>query len=103
MTLKPKSLPAPIGRERGDKSPAMICGKVFDSIEVHANGNIVCWCADVNGDHVYGNVFTDRIADVWHGAAYNEMRNWLLKSKPGTWCPQSIDTARCATLSLPPS
>jgi hypothetical protein len=87
MAPKPKSLPAPIGRERGDKSPAMICSKVFDSIEVHANGNIVCWCADVNGDHVYGNVFTDRIADVWHGTAYNEMRNWLLKSPPGTWCP----------------
>jgi hypothetical protein len=87
MTLKPKSLPTPIGRESGDKSPAMICSKVFDSIEVHANGNIVCWCADVNGEHVYGNAFTDRIADIWQGEAYNEMRNWMLNSKPDTWCP----------------
>ena len=87
MIVKPKSLPAPAGRERGDKSPAMICSKVFDSIEVHANGNIVCWCADVNGEHVYGNAFTDRIADIWHGDAYKEMRNWMLNSKPDTWCP----------------
>ncbi len=69
------------------RPPAMICSKVFDSIEVHANGNIVCWCADVNGEHVYGNAFTDRIADIWQGEAYKEMRDWMLKSKPDTWCP----------------
>jgi len=65
----------------------VVCSKVFDSIGIHANGDVVCWDADVNGDHVYGNVFTDRIAELWNGAAYREIRNWMLRSRPDTWCP----------------
>jgi hypothetical protein len=84
---KQKSLPAPIARDPADNSPPMVCSKIFDSIGIHANGNILCWGADVNGDHVYGNLFRDRIADVWKGPAYEEIRNWMLKSKPDTWCP----------------
>ena len=75
-------LPAPLPRERGDASPPMICSQVFDSISIHANGDIVCWCVDVNGDRIYGNVFKDRIADVWDGPAYREIRDWLLRSRP---------------------
>jgi hypothetical protein len=65
----------------------MICGHVFDSIGIHANGDIVCWDVDVRGQHVYGNVFRDRIADVFNGPAYREIREWFLKSSPDTWCP----------------
>jgi Radical SAM superfamily/Iron-sulfur cluster-binding domain len=80
-------LPAPLPRERGDVSPALICSQVFDSISIHANGDIVCWCVDVNGQRVYGNVLKDRIADVWDGPAYKEIRDWLLRSRPDSWCP----------------
>src|SRR3984893_9826772 len=104
-----KPLPAPVARKRGDTSPPMICRQVFDSISIHANGDIVCWCVDVNGEHVYGNVFKDRIADVYNGPAYREIREWLLRSRPDTWCPAidrhcplrvvpattDLDTARC--------
>jgi hypothetical protein len=82
-----KPLPPPLLGERGDASPAIICSQVFDSISIHANGDIVCWCVDVNGQRVYGNVFKDRIADVWDGPAYRETRNWLLRSPPDSWCP----------------
>ena len=77
----------PLPRQRGDASAPMICSQVFDSISIHANGDIVCWCVDVNGQRVYGNVFKDRIADVWDGPAYREIRDWLLRSRPDTWCP----------------
>ena len=80
-------LAPPMARESGDSSPAIICQHVFESIGVHANGDIVCWDADVRGDRVYGNVFKDRIADVYNGPAYREIREWFLKSRPGTWCP----------------
>jgi len=80
-------LPAPLPRQRGDASAPMICSQVFDSISIHANGDIVCWCVDVNGQRIYGNVFKDRIADVWHGPAYREIRDWLLRSRPDSWCP----------------
>jgi MoaA/NifB/PqqE/SkfB family radical SAM enzyme len=83
----PRPLPTPIAKPAGDKSPPLICRQVFDSISIHANGDIVCWCIDVNGERVYGNVFEDRIADVWNGPAYREIREWLLQSRPDTWCP----------------
>ena len=41
----------------------------------------------MHGKRVYGNVFIDRIADVYNGPAYQEMRQWLLRSAPDTWCP----------------
>jgi MoaA/NifB/PqqE/SkfB family radical SAM enzyme len=90
---------APLPRERGDASPPMICSQVFDSISIHANGDIVCWCVDVNGQRIYGNVFKDRIADVWHGPAYREIRDWLLRSRPDSWCP-AIDR-HCPLRAVP--
>jgi MoaA/NifB/PqqE/SkfB family radical SAM enzyme len=87
----PKALPAPLARRPGDDSPARICQQVFDSISIHANGDIVCWCVDVEGRRVYGNVFNDRIADIYNGPAYQEIREWMLRSRPDTWCP-AIDT-----------
>jgi hypothetical protein len=82
-----KPLPAPVARQGGDASPPMVCRHIFDSIGVHANGEIVCWDIDVFAQRVYGNVFTDRIADVYNGPAYREMREWLLRSRPDSWCP----------------
>lgn len=41
----------------------------------------------MNGRWVYGNVHTDRIADVFNGPRYREMRDWQLRSRPDTWCP----------------
>jgi pyruvate-formate lyase-activating enzyme len=60
---------------------------VFEQICINANGDIVCSSCDVNGQRVYGNVFKDRIKDVYNGPMYQEMREWLLKSPPDTWCP----------------
>ena len=87
-----KSLPAPLARDPKDDSPPMICQQVFDSISIHANGDIVCWCVDVEGKRVYGNVFKDKIFDIYNGPAYQEIRNWMLSSRPDTWCP-AIESA----------
>jgi organic radical activating enzyme len=94
-----KPLPAPIARKPGDASPPMVCGQVFDSISIHANGDIVCWCVDVNAKHIYGNVFVDRIADVYNGPKYQEIREWMLQSRPDTWCP-AIDS-HCSLRVVP--
>src|SRR6476660_3851394 len=87
MAVSLKPLPAPAAREDGDLSPATICHQIFDSISVHANGDIVCWGVDSQGQRVYGNVFTDRIVDVYNGPAYREIRDWMLRSRADTWCP----------------
>jgi len=88
-----KALPLPILRAAGDDSPAMICRIIFDELTVHANGDIVCSCADPTGIRVYGNVFVDRIADVYNGVMYREMRDWQLRSAPDSFCP--VANGRC--------
>jgi pyruvate-formate lyase-activating enzyme len=86
------SFPLPAARDPGDDMPAMICRAAFEELCVLANGDIVCSCADPTGLRVYGNVFIDRIADVFNGPMYREIRQWQLQSKPACWCPAiSID------------
>ena len=75
-----------------------MCRHVFDAIAVHANGDIVCWDTDIHGKRVYGNVFEDSIAQVFHGEGYNQIRDWFLNSAPDSWCP-AID-AHCPLRSL---
>jgi hypothetical protein len=82
-----KPFPAPVARKPGDTSPSMVCQPIFEELCIHANGDIVCWSCDANGQHVYGNVFADRIADVYNGPGYRAIREWQLQSRPDTWCP----------------
>jgi len=60
---------------------------VFDELCVLANGDIVCSCGDPAGLRVYGNVYTDRIADVYNGAMYSDIRRWQLASAADSYCP----------------
>lgn len=80
-------LPAPVPRAPGDDSPPAVCRKVLEELCVLANGDIVCSSCDVNGRWVFGNVHTDRLADVFNGPRYREMREWHLRSRPDSWCP----------------
>ena len=87
------TLPSPTPREIRDNSPPMICRMVFDELCVLANGEIVCSCGDPAGLRIYGNVHKDKIADVFNGALYREIRHWQLHSRPESWCP--VITNRC--------
>jgi len=74
--------------------PPVICRMIFDEICVLANGDIVCSCHDSAGRQVYGNVYRDRIADIYNGPLYQDLRRWQLTTKPGAWCP--VLQAECA-------
>ena len=87
MTQSLQALPAVPPSGSAKTSPALVCAPVFEEICINANGDIVCSSCDVNGQRVYGNVFKDRIRDVYNGPMYQEIREWLLKSSPDTWCP----------------
>jgi pyruvate-formate lyase-activating enzyme len=76
-----------IERFRPPSLPPMICQMIFDELCVLANGEIVCSCSDPSGIRVYGNVYLDRIADIYNGPMYQEMRRWQLTTKPDSWCP----------------
>jgi molybdenum cofactor biosynthesis enzyme MoaA len=82
-----EALPLPLARGPGDDSPPMVCRMVFDELCVLANGDIVCSCGDPAGMRVYGNVFHDRIADLYNGSMYRDIRAWQLRSRPDSWCP----------------
>ncbi len=85
--MRAKPLPLPLARHPHDHSASMVCRMVFDELCVLANGDMVCSCGDPAGLRVYGNVHSDRIADVYNGPLYQEIRNWQLRSKPDSWCP----------------
>jgi MoaA/NifB/PqqE/SkfB family radical SAM enzyme len=80
-------LPAFLERFACPSLPPMICRMIFDEICVLANGDIVCSCHDSAGRQVYGNVYRDRIADVYNGPLYQDLRRWQLTAKPDAWCP----------------
>jgi pyruvate-formate lyase-activating enzyme len=87
-------LPVFLERFARPSLPPMICRMIFDEICVLANGDIVCSCHDSSGKQVYGNVYRDRIADVYNGPLYQELRGWQLTTKPDAWCP--VLQADCA-------
>ena len=60
---------------------------IFDELCVLANGDVVCSCGDPSGIRVYGNVFHDRIADIYNGPKYAEMRAWQLSARKDSFCP----------------
>ena len=70
---RPSQLPPPLPREAGDISPARVCRMVFDELCVLANGDVVCSCGDPAGKRVYGNVYRDRLTDLYNGPLYREI------------------------------
>jgi pyruvate-formate lyase-activating enzyme len=80
-------LPTFLERLTRPSLPPMICRMIFDEICVLANGDIVCSCHDPSGKQVYGNVYRDRIADVYNSPLYQDLRRWQLTAKPDAWCP----------------
>jgi Radical SAM superfamily/Iron-sulfur cluster-binding domain len=80
-------LPVFLERFARPSLPPMICRMIFDELCVLANGDIVCSCHDSAGKQVYGNVYRDRIADVYNGPVYQDLRRWQLTTTPDAWCP----------------
>ena len=72
----------------------MICRAIFEEMFILANGDIVCASPDPTGRRVYGNVHHGRIADVFEGPMYREMRRWQLASEASTSCP--VTSGPCA-------
>ncbi|QQR73399.1 MAG: radical SAM protein [Holophagales bacterium] len=65
----------------------MICRMIFDELCVHANGDLVCSCADPPGRRVFGNVHRDRIDEVYNGPLYRAARSDQLAAAGDSYCP----------------
>jgi len=49
----------------------------YDWLVVRANGDVVPCCLDVFHEHVFGNVFRQPVAEVWHGPEAEAFRDRL--------------------------
>jgi pyruvate-formate lyase-activating enzyme len=62
------------------------CRHAFDTVCVHANGEVVCSIIDGRGDFVLGNVHEQPIVEIFGGPRYRELRRWVL-STTDQFCP----------------
>jgi MoaA/NifB/PqqE/SkfB family radical SAM enzyme len=62
------------------------CRHAFETVCVHANGEVACSIIDGRGDFVLGNVHEQSIRDVFDGPRYRELRRWVL-STADRFCP----------------
>jgi pyruvate-formate lyase-activating enzyme len=65
---------------------ALRCRHAFETVRVHANGDVVCSIIDGRGDFVIGNVHDQGLADIVTGPRARELRQLVL-STADTYCP----------------
>jgi MoaA/NifB/PqqE/SkfB family radical SAM enzyme len=63
----------------------MRCAHVFETVCVHANGDVVCSIIDGRGDFVVGNVHRQSIGEIFRGPRYEDLRRLVL-STADTYC-----------------
>ena len=63
----------------------MRCRHAFETVCVHANGDVVCSILDGRGDFVLGNVHDQSVQEIFHGQRSAELRRLVL-STTDTYC-----------------
>jgi pyruvate-formate lyase-activating enzyme len=63
----------------------MRCDHAFETVCVHANGDVVCSIIDGRGDFVLGNVHASSLAAIFDGPRYTELRRLVLSTRD-TYC-----------------
>ena len=62
------------------------CDEIFDSVCVFGNGDIICSCRDNSAKKVYGNVYKEKIYNVFNNKKYVEARIYMLQNKDSYYC-----------------
>jgi radical SAM protein with 4Fe4S-binding SPASM domain len=63
-------------------TPRKACGALYNTMAIHANGNVSYCCLDGFAETSVGNVFEEGVRGVWHGAKMSEVRHW---HETGQW------------------
>jgi MoaA/NifB/PqqE/SkfB family radical SAM enzyme len=61
----------------------MRCRHAFETVCVHANGDLVCSIIDGRGDFVLGNVYENHLRDIFFGPRYAQLRELVLSTSDG--------------------
>jgi pyruvate-formate lyase-activating enzyme len=59
---------------------ALRCHHAFETVCVHANGDLVCSIIDGRGDFVLGNVHEESLPAIFGGARYRQLRDLVLST-----------------------
>lgn len=51
------------------------CSLLWSRLYILQNGDVSACCRDFHGDFIIGNIEQQSLADIWHGAPLNQLRN----------------------------
>jgi MoaA/NifB/PqqE/SkfB family radical SAM enzyme len=57
------------------------CRHAFETVTVHANGEVVCSIIDGRGDFVIGNVYEQSLREIFNGPDYRKLRELVISTK----------------------
>lgn len=59
------------------------CRRLWYSMVVNWNGDVVPCCFDVEGKYLMGNIFHQSLAEIWKGQRYRSFRDSVLRERDG--------------------
>jgi molybdenum cofactor biosynthesis enzyme MoaA len=65
----------------------LVCNEIFEEVCILATGDVVCSCTDAEGFCVVGNIYHQRIYDIFRGRRYAALREAVLNSGHDSYCP----------------
>lgn len=74
-------------RIRQPRRPNAICGEIFKEVVILSTGDVVCSCIDPLGENPLGNIYDQRIHEIFYGEKYNDLRKQIQVSGGTTYCP----------------
>ena len=57
------------------------CSRLFETITILSNGDVVICCNDLKGEFVLGNIYQESIFEIWNGDKYDKVRMDFKKQK----------------------
>jgi radical SAM protein with 4Fe4S-binding SPASM domain len=71
--------------ERGILKPKVVpknsCPWIYYSVAIHVNGDVVPCCRDPKGEEVMGNIFRERLVDIWNSPQYRNFRHRIMHNQ----------------------
>lgn len=87
--LWPSGLPeTSFSKIRDDRSAVVAsqCRNVDETFTIRSDGRVVACCFDLTSMSNLGNILDQSLSDIWHGAAYRDLRSGLAEGSPPDLC-----------------
>ena len=68
-------------RQRGPNTSRAPCARLWNSLNIHSNGNVVPCCIDFNEEIVLGNAKNTPLIEIWNSDKFNELREMHMQKR----------------------